>query len=209
MKSPNIHTAQSSSAWQTRFTFSGKEKDVETGYSYFGARYYDSDISVWLSVDPLADKYPSMSPYMYTAGNPVMLVDPDGTWVPGVDKNGNITLTAEKGDNAKSLTSYFNRKMRSRYLGTFPMLIKTGTVVTLKNDNSASKAYKHSTENSDLYTDGNSWRDRNFGYLFIDMNYNCFEFAINVVNNTNINYKSGLRTDPNTFGFFLNTYFTK
>jgi hypothetical protein len=29
-------------------------------------------------VDPLADKYPSMSPYMYTAGNPVMLVDPDG-----------------------------------------------------------------------------------------------------------------------------------
>jgi hypothetical protein len=33
---------------------------------------------VWLSVDPLADKYPSLSPFMYTAGNPVMLVDPDG-----------------------------------------------------------------------------------------------------------------------------------
>jgi hypothetical protein len=47
-------------------------------YNYFGARYYNSDISVWLSVDPLADKYPSMSSYMYTAGNPVMLVDPDG-----------------------------------------------------------------------------------------------------------------------------------
>jgi RHS repeat-associated protein len=47
----------------------------------FGARYYDSGLSVWLSVDPLADKYPSMSPFMYTAGNPVMLVDPDGRWV--------------------------------------------------------------------------------------------------------------------------------
>ncbi len=57
-------------------------------YSYFGARYYDSvpiaiGMSVWLSrklsgVDPSADKYPSMSAYMYTAGNPVMLVDPDG-----------------------------------------------------------------------------------------------------------------------------------
>ena len=45
---------------------------------YFGARYYNSDISVWLSVDPLADEYPSLSAYMYTAGNPVMLVDPDG-----------------------------------------------------------------------------------------------------------------------------------
>jgi len=33
---------------------------------------------VWLSVDPMADKYPSMSAYMYCAGNPVMLVDPDG-----------------------------------------------------------------------------------------------------------------------------------
>jgi len=47
-------------------------------YQYFGARYYNNDISVWLSVDPLADKYPSTSAYMYTAGNPVMLVDPDG-----------------------------------------------------------------------------------------------------------------------------------
>ena len=67
-----------SSSWATPYKFSGKEKDVETGYSYFGARYYDSDLSVWLSVDPLADKYPSMSPYMYCAGNPVKLVDPDG-----------------------------------------------------------------------------------------------------------------------------------
>ena len=64
--------------WQTRYTFSAKEKDKNTGYHYFGARYYDSDVSVWLSVDPMADKYPGMSPYMYTAGDPVMLVDPNG-----------------------------------------------------------------------------------------------------------------------------------
>jgi hypothetical protein len=31
-----------------------------------------------LSVDPLSDKYPSLSPYAYCAGNPVVLVDPDG-----------------------------------------------------------------------------------------------------------------------------------
>ena len=60
-------------------SFTGKERDSETGFSYFGARYYDSDILTgWLSVDPLADKYPSLSPYAYCAWNPVKLVDPDG-----------------------------------------------------------------------------------------------------------------------------------
>jgi RHS repeat-associated protein len=60
-------------------SFTGKERDSETGFSYFGARYYDSDILTgWLSVDPMADKYPSLSPYAYCGWNPVRLVDPDG-----------------------------------------------------------------------------------------------------------------------------------
>ena len=60
------------------YTFSAKEKDAETGYSYFGARYYSSELSIWLSVDPMLDKYPSLSPYVYCANNPVKLVDPNG-----------------------------------------------------------------------------------------------------------------------------------
>ncbi len=59
-------------------TFSAKERDAETGLSYFGARYYSSDLSIWLSVDPMSDKYPSFSPYVYCADNPVRLVDPNG-----------------------------------------------------------------------------------------------------------------------------------
>ena len=52
---------------------------AETGFSYFGARYYDSDLmTAWLSVDPMADKYPSLSPYNYCAWNPIRLVDPNG-----------------------------------------------------------------------------------------------------------------------------------
>ena len=69
---------QRNASWNAPYTFSGKEKDVETGYGYFGARYYDSGLSIWLSVDPMSDKYPSMSPYNYCANNPVILVDPDG-----------------------------------------------------------------------------------------------------------------------------------
>ncbi len=70
--------------FNSRYTFSAKEKDIETGYSYFGARYYTSDLSIWLSVDPMSDKYPSLTPYNYCANNPVILVDPNGedVWIP-------------------------------------------------------------------------------------------------------------------------------
>ncbi len=62
-----------------RCSFTGKERDEETGYGYFGARYMDHELmAMWLSVDPMADKYPSISPYAYCAWNPVILVDPDG-----------------------------------------------------------------------------------------------------------------------------------
>ena len=63
---------QRTSNYSERFTFTGKERDNETGYGYFGARYMDHELmTMWLSVDPLADKYPSISPYAYCAWNPV------------------------------------------------------------------------------------------------------------------------------------------
>jgi RHS repeat-associated protein len=76
---------QQNSTYDTRYKFSAKELDNETGYNYFGARYYDSDLSVWLSVDPLSDKYPESSPYMYVLGNPVKLIDPNGMSAVGPD----------------------------------------------------------------------------------------------------------------------------
>ncbi|MDR6969265.1 RHS repeat-associated protein [Flavobacterium arsenatis] len=66
------------SYYKTPFKFSGKEMDEETGLHYFGARYYDSRSSIWLSVDPLAEKFPSWNPYNYTMQNPINLVDPTG-----------------------------------------------------------------------------------------------------------------------------------
>jgi len=61
------------------FVFTGKEKDEETGYGYFGARYMDHEqMAMWLSVDPMADKYPNISPYNYCMWNPVRVVDPNG-----------------------------------------------------------------------------------------------------------------------------------
>ena len=83
-------------------TFTGKEKDEETGYGYFGARYMDHELmTMWLSVDPMADKYPNISPYAYCAWNPVKLVDPDGMEVTDfLDKRGNLIMHVEDGSNA-------------------------------------------------------------------------------------------------------------
>ncbi len=82
MSQPAHKTEDASSTKIVRIhpiSFTGKERDEETGYGYFGARYMDHELmTMWLSVDPLADKYPSISPYAYCAWNPVKLVDPDG-----------------------------------------------------------------------------------------------------------------------------------
>ena len=86
------------------------------GFSYFGARYYDSDLSgLFLSVDPMADKYPSISPYAYCAWNPVKLVDPDGKDTINIDLDkGTINLIKADGDH--SILYYKNGELASSNL---------------------------------------------------------------------------------------------
>jgi len=86
---------QRDGSWNAPYTFSGKEKDWETGYSYFGARYYDSELSIWLSVDPMAHKYPHQSNYVYCSNNPIRLIDPDGRDEWEVNPNGEIFFIKE------------------------------------------------------------------------------------------------------------------
>jgi RHS repeat-associated protein len=61
-----------------RFKFTGKERDTESGYDYFGARYYDARIGRFISVDPLDEKFPGWSPYHYALMNPGRFIDKDG-----------------------------------------------------------------------------------------------------------------------------------
>jgi RHS repeat-associated protein len=74
------------------YLFTGKELDVETGLYYFGSRYYDPRLSMWISPDPVLDRYMHGSPangvftplnlslYTYTWNNPLVLRDPNGAW---------------------------------------------------------------------------------------------------------------------------------
>jgi len=132
--------AKNYTAFSSRFRFNGKEWDEETGNFYYGARYYDPKISVWLSVDRLANKYPGMSPYNFTMNNPLNLIDPNGdsvnvaslvkyysdVWARtkadleaiggvkiGVSKKGNITV--EMDENAEG----FSEDARSQMIKMF------------------------------------------------------------------------------------------
>ena len=64
--------------YDERYKFTGKERDEETGYDFFGARYYWSLLKHWTKVDPLVDDYLHISPYAYCNWNPVKYKDPDG-----------------------------------------------------------------------------------------------------------------------------------
>ena len=78
--------------YSERFRFTGKERDEETGYGYFGARYMDHELmTMWLSVDPMADKYPQISPYNYCMWNPIKVIDPDGMDTLVFNKYGNYS----------------------------------------------------------------------------------------------------------------------
>ena len=67
-----------SSSEELPYKFNGKQFDDETGLYYYGARYMNPVISLW--VDPLAEKYVATGGYVYTLDNPVRLIDPNGNW---------------------------------------------------------------------------------------------------------------------------------
>ncbi|NQY09765.1 MAG: RHS repeat-associated core domain-containing protein [Flavobacteriales bacterium] len=74
-----------------RYGFNGMEKDDEikgSGNSYdFGARIYDPRLMRWLSLDPLASAYPSISDYASFGNNPIAIIDPDGRKLVAVNKD--------------------------------------------------------------------------------------------------------------------------
>ena len=64
------------------YKYNGKELDRKDGLDWYdyGARYYDAALGRWHVVDPMSEKYYGVSPYLYCANNPILLVDPNGMW---------------------------------------------------------------------------------------------------------------------------------
>lgn len=83
--------------WNTPYLFNAKEFDEETGLYYYGARYYDPRLSVWMSVDPISNYDPlnnenfldgqhnggiynfaNLNPYVYCYNRSTVYIDPNG-----------------------------------------------------------------------------------------------------------------------------------
>jgi RHS repeat-associated protein len=74
----SLMEGRSFDSYKGKYKFTGKERDTESNYDYFGVRYYDSRIGRWGSEEPLLDKYRNMTPFNYSKNNPLVYVDPDG-----------------------------------------------------------------------------------------------------------------------------------
>ena len=109
------------------YLFNGKEYDEETGRYYYGARYYDPRVSLWIGVDPMAGKYPVSSPYAYCINNPIILVDPDGR---------DIEPTFYLGENNENSRKYFQQIIDKGLEGQFVSYFAKGqngnTVLAIK-----------------------------------------------------------------------------
>jgi len=82
--------------------YNGKQFDEMNGYDTYdyGAREYYAAMGRFTSLDPLAEKKPWMSPYIYCSGNPILRIDPNALTDFIFDKkNGNIKQVGEKNDD--------------------------------------------------------------------------------------------------------------
>ena len=97
-----------SSSEELPYKFNGKQFDEETDLYYYGARYLNPMASLWYGVDPLAEKYVSVSGYVYTADNPVKLIDVDGRDIYELDLDGNINLKEKTKENMDRIIAFKN-----------------------------------------------------------------------------------------------------
>ena len=137
--------------------YNGKEFVEMHGYDTYdyGARGYYAAIGRFQTVDPLAEKYYSISPYAYCAGNPVRYVDIQGKYL--VDSKGYVmynnggwtkyaTVEAKRIGNSMMATSagnnQFNKFVNATHPITLSISLESKTTTTTNLDGSITKKYK-------------------------------------------------------------------
>ena len=116
-------------------------------------------VQLWLSVDPLSDLFPSTSPYMYVAGNPINLIDRWG-------------LAPEKGNTAPPMGPYEQNNIPNYSTGT-PVKKRSTSSPTLPSNWSASRTINYSSAKPNLtLTQMNKNRKDFYSRPKFNLNYN-------------------------------------
>ena len=89
-----VFIEERNNTWNTPYLFNAKEFDEETGMYYYGARYYEPRLSLWMSTDPMQEKYPMSTTYCFVNNNPIKEIDPDGCDGYVIINGNKITITA-------------------------------------------------------------------------------------------------------------------
>ena len=91
-----VFIEERNNTWNTPYLFNAKEFDEETGMYYYGARYYEPRLSLWMSTDASQEKHPNITTYCYVVANPIKFIDPDGNDIVITGKqHTSITLTTD------------------------------------------------------------------------------------------------------------------
>ena len=144
--------------------------------------------SRWLSPDPLAEEFPSWSPYTFVFNSPLKFTDPTGMapessdWIPKIettyDSNGNVNggrvvAQAEKGDTAETLATFLGIEQKEANK-LFSSMQSSGSNTVAVPDAIAgamNTAITDAIMNPSNYTDSMLIPDS------FETNYNCFECA--------------------------------
>ena len=127
-----VFIEERNNTWNTPYLFNAKEFDKETGLYYYGARYYEPRLSLWMSTDPKEEKFANINTYCYTNNNPIRYEDFDGReWGIKYNETGgvvyaNVELQVNPNIDQKIIEQYkqdinaeFNRMIKEVSSGKF------------------------------------------------------------------------------------------
>ncbi len=141
-----------------RYKYCGKERDEESGFYYYGARYYNAYTCRFINTDPLKAVYSNYASFVYASNKPIVSGDHNGlgpdndTSKPAESTQTDSTTNGKGGSSAATKTDSKTDKLETKLTGT-------KNVVILIADEKDVQPEKHTLGNKDV--------NKNWDYIVV------------------------------------------